>query len=242
VVRAAAASTIPLISAVGHETDTTLIDFAADRRAPTPTAAAEMAVPVRSDLVRKVIELGGRKRDGLLRTLDAARQRLKDVGRGLPRAQRLLETPRQRLDLASTALAGALSLMVERQRTRFERAGSRLSPEPIRRQGQHLVTRLEDLVHRARLALGRRRDALAERLQARAAMLEALSHRSTLARGFALVTLKEEIITSRTRVSTGDALEVTFADGSIRAIATEGAPNPPRIRGKPRPPGQGDLF
>jgi len=243
VVRAAAASTIPLISAVGHETDTTLIDFAADRRAPTPTAAAEMAVPVRADLVRKIIELSGRKRDGLLRTLDAARQRLKDVGRGLPRAQRLLETPRQRLDLAATALAGALSLMVERQRTRFERAGSRLSPEPIRRQGQHFVTRLEDLVHRARLALGRRRDTLAERLQARAAMLEALSHRATLARGFALVTLKEgELVTSRAQVSSGDALEVIFADGSVRAVATEGAPNPPRTRGKPKPPGQGDLF
>jgi exodeoxyribonuclease VII large subunit len=243
VVRAAAGSAIPLISAVGHETDTTLIDFASDRRAPTPTAAAEMAVPVRADLVRQVTELGGRKRDGLLRTLAFARQRLKDVGRGLPRAQRLLETPRQRLDLAASALGGSLSLMVQRQRTRFERAGSRLSPEPIRRQGQHFAARLEDLVHRARLALGRRKDALAERLGARAAMLEALSHRSTLARGFALVTLQDgALATSRTQIGTGDAIEVTFADGSIRAVAADGDPIPPRPRGKPKPPGQGDLF
>jgi exodeoxyribonuclease VII large subunit len=243
VVRAAAASTIPLISAVGHETDTTLIDFAADRRAPTPTAAAEMAVPVRADLLRQVVELAARNQGGLLRTLSAARQRLTDVGRGLPRAQRLLETPRQRLDLASAALAGSLSLMVQRQRTRFERAGSRLSPEPIRRQAQHDAARLDDLLHRARLALGRRKDALAERLKARVAMLEALSHRSTLARGFALVTGKDGgLVTSRAAIGTGDPLQLTFADGSVGAVATEGPASPPRGRGKARPQGQGDLF
>jgi exodeoxyribonuclease VII large subunit len=74
-------------------------------------------------------------------------------------------------------------------------------------------------------------------------MLEALSHRATLARGFALVTLQDgALATSRTQIGTGDAIEVTFADGSIRAVAAEGAPIPPRPRGKPKPPGQGDLF
>jgi len=243
VVRAAAGSRIPLISAVGHETDTTLIDYASDKRAPTPTAAAEMAVPVRVDLMRQVSELSARNQGGLLRTLAQARQRLTDLGRGLPRAGRLLEMPRQRLDLASTALGGALSLMVQRQRTRFERAGSRLSPEPIRRQGQHLATRLADLIHRARLSMRRNHETLGQRLQARAAILEALSHRATLARGFAIVTLDESVlVTSQGQVSTGDHLRITFSDGSIGAVASGASTNPPRTKGKAPPPGQGDLF
>lgn len=243
VVRAAADSRIPLISAVGHETDTTLIDYASDKRAPTPTAAAEMAVPVRVDLMRQVSELAARNQGGLLRTLAQARQRLTDLGRGLPRAARLLEMPRQRLDLASTALGGALSLMVQRQRTRFERAGSRLSPEPIRRQGQHLAARLADLIHRARLAMRRNQDTLGQRLQARAAILEALSHRATLARGFAIVTLDErELVTSQGQVSPGDHLRITFSDGTIGAVASGTGVNPPRTKGKAPPPGQGDLF
>ncbi len=243
VVRAAAGSRIPLISAVGHETDTTLIDYASDKRAPTPTAAAEMAVPVRVDLMRQVSELSARNQGGLLRTLAQARQRLTDLGRGLPRPARLLEMPRQRLDLASTALGGALSLLVQRQRTRFERAGSRLSPEPIRRQGQHLATRLADLIHRARLAMRRNQDTLSQRLQARAAILEALSHRATLARGFAIVTLDErELVTSQGQVSPGDHLRITFSDGSIGAVASGTSANPPRTKGKAPPPGQGDLF
>ncbi|GMG82892.1 exodeoxyribonuclease VII large subunit [Paralimibaculum aggregatum] len=100
VVRAAAASAIPLISAVGHETDTTLIDFAADRRAPTPTAAAEMAVPVRAELAATVAELESRRRRALARGFELARDRLTALARALPRADGLLETPRQRLDTA----------------------------------------------------------------------------------------------------------------------------------------------
>ncbi len=243
VVRAAAESKIPLISAVGHETDTTLIDFASDKRAPTPTAAAEMAVPVRADLVRQVAELSSRNQGGLLRTLSTTRQRLTDIGRGLPRATRVLELPRQRLDLASSALGGALSLMVQRQRTRFERAGSRLSPEPIRRQGQHLAARLTDLLHRAQLAVGRSHESLDQRLKAKTAILEALSHRATLARGFAIVTLKDrELVTSQGQVSAGDHLQITFSDGSIGAVASGGTANPPRSKGKTTPRGQGDLF
>ncbi|MCC0015887.1 MAG: exodeoxyribonuclease VII large subunit [Rhodobiaceae bacterium] len=104
VVRAAAASAIPLISAVGHETDTTLIDFASDVRAPTPTAAAEIALPVRAELLASVEDLGARQRRGLLRLLEHRRVALKGAARGLPRLEDVLAIPRQRLDTAAAQL------------------------------------------------------------------------------------------------------------------------------------------
>ena len=128
VVRAAAASQIPLISAVGHETDTTLIDYAADLRAPTPTAAAEMAVPVRADLLASVADLSARQMRGWRSTLDRRDQRLRDLGRALPRLDALLSAPRQRFDAASQRLGGALSLATARKRARFETLGAPLRP------------------------------------------------------------------------------------------------------------------
>src|SRR5262245_61677284 len=99
VVRAAAASTIPLISAVGHETDTTLIDFVADRRAPTPTAAAEMAVPVRADLVAQTLDLGKRAVASLNRVVREVGLALSSLARGLGDPLRLIEERQQRLDV-----------------------------------------------------------------------------------------------------------------------------------------------
>ncbi|ETX27145.1 exodeoxyribonuclease VII large subunit, partial [Roseivivax isoporae] len=108
VVRAAAASDIPLISAVGHETDTTLIDFAADRRAPTPTAAAEIAVPVRRDLLAWTGEMQARLGRAVADRLDRRAERLRDLSRALPRPDALLDPARQRLDIASERLPAAL--------------------------------------------------------------------------------------------------------------------------------------
>src|SRR6185437_3734797 len=108
VVRAAAASAIPLISAVGHETDTTLIDFAADRRAPTPTAAAEMAVPVRLDLLAELAGKRGRLEGGLARLFAERRMRLEGLARGLPDPQALLGTKVQQLDDRAERLDFAL--------------------------------------------------------------------------------------------------------------------------------------
>src|SRR5437868_5074200 len=97
VVRAAADSMIPLISAVGHETDSTLIDFVSDRRAPTPTAAAEMAVPVRLDLLSKIDSLARRQFSCWGRGLEARRTELRAAARALPGADDLLALPRQKL-------------------------------------------------------------------------------------------------------------------------------------------------
>ena len=121
VVRAAAASQIPLISAVGHETDTTLIDFAADLRAPTPTAAAEMAVPVRAELMTRIDSLARRSTSGWQRSQEARRTELRAAARALPTADELLALARQRLDHATARLPRALIAQHQIDRVKFSR-------------------------------------------------------------------------------------------------------------------------
>ena len=129
VVRAVAESRIPLISAVGHETDTTLIDLAADRRAPTPTAAAEMAVPVRLELLAAMARLEERRRGALARGLGQRGQRLRDLARGLPRPDALLAERAQRLDGLGMRLPRALIGFVRDRRLRLgQGAAGRLGP------------------------------------------------------------------------------------------------------------------
>jgi len=171
VVRAAAASAIPLISAVGHETDTTLIDFAADLRAPTPTAAAELAVPVRLDLLAALEALGARLTRGIGQGVTLRRQRLRDLARALPRVETLVATPRQRLDAAGLRLGAGLGLAVAKKHRDFDRLAGRLQPQALRaglaRQGDQLRSREERLSRAILLRLERR----GERLEALAARL-----------------------------------------------------------------------
>ena len=115
VVRAAAASTIPLISAVGHETDTTLSDFASDRRSPTPSAAAEMAVPVRADLIAETLDYAKRLLGGMTRMLREQAVELAGLARGLGDPRRLIEERQQRLDVSGERLALATRQLVERR-------------------------------------------------------------------------------------------------------------------------------
>ena len=128
VVRAAAESTIPLISAVGHETDTTLIDYAADLRAPTPTGAAEKAVPVRLDLLNWLRDRDAVLTRAMATVVSTKGQRLSDLSRGLPRAEALFETARQRLDLAAVQLAPALRGRIAEARARLDRLSAALDP------------------------------------------------------------------------------------------------------------------
>jgi len=151
VVRAAAASTIPLISAVGHETDTTLIDFASDRRAPTPTAAAELAVPSRAELSAALQQQAARLSGALNRVAQEARLRLQRAERGLPDLPALLGTARQRLDDRGLRLSLAMPNLLAAQRVAVERAAARL-PDPV-----HAVATarqvLADRAHRLGMAL-----------------------------------------------------------------------------------------
>ena len=155
VARAAAASDIPLISAVGHETDTTLIDFASDKRAPTPTAAAELAVPVRMDLLVWLDAQGARLTAQVGQGIDRRRQRLQDLARALPRVESLLDTPRQRLDFAAGRLGPALISGVNARRVRLADTSGSLRPALLRRMLQTERARLDRLSARLDPALAR---------------------------------------------------------------------------------------
>lgn len=181
VVRAAARSAIPLISAIGHETDWTLIDHAADRRAPTPTGAAEMAVPVRGELIEAVSGAGRRLSGAAVRMLEARRTLLRAAGRGLPQPRDLTAPSRQRLDLATARLAHGMERTREGLRSRFERTAARLSPAGLRRAVQLRGERLHLAATRLGHGLERTRQGHRSRLERTAARLSPAGLRRMLA-------------------------------------------------------------
>ena len=155
VARAAAASEIPLISAVGHETDTTLIDFVSDRRAPTPTAAAEMAVPVRLDLMGWVQGQEARLARAAGQGIERRKQRLSDLSRLLPRADALMNDARQRLDIADSGLSRGLERMVERKRAGLSAQIARLRPGLLLGRVNNAKERVSDWAERLGPGLSR---------------------------------------------------------------------------------------
>lgn len=168
VARAAAASGIPLISAVGHETDTTLIDFVSDKRAPTPTAAAELAVPVRHELMAWLEGQDARMKQALSQGLTRRGQRLRDMARALPRPESLLDTPRQRLDTVSARLGPALIASVQRRKVRLADMSGSLRRSTLERAISGEKRRLRDTSVRLAPALLRTVSVKQEQLTARA--------------------------------------------------------------------------
>lgn len=239
VVRAAAASDIPLISAVGHETDTTLIDFASDLRAPTPTAAAEMAVPVRGELRAQVLDLERRRLGAQGRLLEERRARLISAGRGLPRLSELLGLPRQRFDAVAERLSRALMSNVGAGETRLARVAARLRAglvlDPIQRGHRSLNDALRRLQDGERRLL---RDKTV-RLQGQGQLLRALSHQGVLARGFTLLRDAAGRPVRRAADTTpGMAVEIEFQDGRRNATITGSKAS----LQKPASDAQGRLF
>lgn len=186
VVRAVAAGTIPLISAVGHETDTTLIDHAADLRAPTPTAAAELAVPVRAELMARMADHDSRMLRASQTRIQTPRQRLRDLARALGRPQALTDGARQRLDLGGARLEPALRGLVRARRDAL--AARALSPALLRQQTAAARRRLEDTARlgallQRHMADARQRLALADRLGPAAIRRETEAQRLLAERG-----------------------------------------------------------
>ncbi len=238
VARAAAASVIPLISAVGHETDTTLIDFVSDRRAPTPSAAAEMAVPVRAELVERVGTLGARLGGGLARGLERRRVDLRAAGARLPRPDMLLGPAQQRFDRAAEKLGRALMANERAAEGKFARVAARLRPEALPQDVARRRQRVGELRARLDEALRRRVAEKTSALEGGVRLLETLSHQSVLKRGFALATRADgTLVRAAAGLAEGDVLRLRFADGETPVTVGEGGK-----RRKADPPKQGSLF
>ena len=160
VLRAAADSEIPLISAIGHETDWTLLDLVADLRAPTPTGAAEKAVPVRADLLSDLADLSRRHTDAILRAMERRRGDLRSLSRALPSGESLLATPRQRLDRAGEKSRAALLASLGKRQLALAQASRLLARHAPQAELQRATGRLNTLAFRleaARVGVTQRR-------------------------------------------------------------------------------------
>ena len=241
VVRAAAASRIPLISAVGHETDTTLIDFAADRRAPTPTAAAEMAVPVQSELVYSVLDLQRRLAGAMGRIVADGGRALAGLARGLRDPREVLEARTQRLDEIGERLARGLAVGLERRNARLTGIAAGLRPRVL----VERVAGASETVDRLARALDRETRRLVadrgRRLAGAAKLLESLSYAGVLARGYAVV--REAgggPVTSARALRPGMAVDLELHDGRAGAVVDGGAKRRGRAAGKGSAGGEGE--
>jgi exodeoxyribonuclease VII large subunit len=306
VVRAAAASEIPLISAVGHETDWTLIDYAADVRAPTPTGAAEMAVPVKAELEAQLASLSARLQGGVTRQMDQRRQAVRALLRALPSLDQLLALPRRRFDEAAAGLGRGLELNTLNKRRSFERMASQLRPDILsnriaerRQQLNERMTRaertIERMIDRSRARIdradavfatlpsrleaqtGRARDRLGNlvrhadtairhqltrarsELVAQERILQSLSYKNVLKRGYAVVRDEDDRpVSLAAALTAGAAISIEFADSRVGAVTSDGettpSPTTPPVGTPPSkkrstkaadpaaPPKQGSLF
>ncbi|MDX2095749.1 MAG: exodeoxyribonuclease VII large subunit [Alphaproteobacteria bacterium] len=222
VVRAAAASAIPLISAVGHETDTTLIDYAADKRAPTPTAAAEIAVPVRAELLTRLEQVSAAHHGAARKLLAFYSERIQGLARGLPRPQQWVAGMEQALDGLGERLALALPRSLRMREESIQRMAAGLSPGLLR----EMLLRQE------------------QRVQHLAGMLASLNVLAVMKRGFVLVKdTAGTLVTSAAAMPEHARLTLQFYDGERLVTAGHGASSPAtKPRRQKKPSTQPGLF
>ncbi|HWI85782.1 MAG TPA: exodeoxyribonuclease VII large subunit, partial [Sphingomonas sp.] len=235
VVRAVAGSPIPTISAVGHETDVTLCDFAADVRAPTPTAAAEMAVPVRAELLASVRELGLRGGRCARRYREHAGERLAAVARHLPPPDRLLAPQRQRMDDLGDRLPRALGRRLADARGELGRAAGAIRPGVLAAKVQRGRERLAAARLRPDLVVRRVADAR-DRLGRLWRLAEQLHPDRPLARGYARVETRDgKVVANVQAARAAGGVSLIFADGRV-AARVEGTARPAMERARPEQP------
>ncbi len=255
-VRAVAACGIPVIAAVGHETDTTLIDFAADRRAPTPTAAAEMAVPVRAELVSRIKDLDRRLGDGVLRLIEEREHRVESAGRGLPRPEDVVERAQQTVDDLADRLVlstghllevrrgdvGRLAAGLRHPRDRIEAAEDRLRAATrqhasalrhVMQNATHALDRI-DAGRRLPTALARGLDDREKQMEVLGGLLRSYSYESVLERGFVLVRDGDRPLTDAEQALPGMTVTLEFRGRQQRRarIEDEEPETPPSPSGR----------
>jgi len=258
--RTVAACTIPLISAVGHETDTTLIDFVSDRRAPTPTAAAEMATPVLAELKAAVADLNARMHRCGGRVVEDRRQRIAHADRALKRVPDLVRLAEQRFDIVSGKLGHALGRNAALHERDLVRVASRLSPLLLQRPQTVQRQRLEAVADRLKPAAERKLERLGERLEALSKLYVSVDPDRPLQRGFARVTRQDgSLVREGASLARGETVDIKFGDRVSRQAVIDGdasaPPAPPqaaparatpakpaRPKVDPNAPTQGDLF
>lgn len=242
VVRAIAASAIPVISAVGHETDTTLADFAADLRAPTPTAAAEIAVPVREDLYAQLADLAVRKRKCALRPVALGRERLEARAQRLPKPDAILAAKAQQLDDLADRLRRGLGEQIVRARLALQQDAGRLSAPLLSARVRHERQRLDSLrLHPARVTA--RIAAGSERLAALSRLAQSLHPDKPLARGYVRVTAADgRTLVSKAEAAREAALTLRFGDGTLEVTPLGSRPARASSPQKAPPPEQGKLL